>query len=148
MVYEQTRSCPGPLSCITSILLDQPRQKHIEANDANDANVPSAHSPCSGNQPHPQSYQGLSKHRKENNKNSAGCLLVLYFQTLLSKVISAISKLCVATSQPTPSFLVALLPNQLSNAPHRFKRDKVKSLVIRKEKKVCESSDFQSKYRV
>lgn len=59
---------------------------------------------------------------------------------LLSKVISAISKFCVATIPHMPSYFVELLRNKLSNTHHRFKRDK--SLVIRKEKKACESSNY------
>lgn len=59
---------------------------------------------------------------------------------LLSKVISAISKFCVATIPHMPSYFVELLHNELSNTHHRFKRDK--SLVGRKEKKARESSNY------
>lgn len=58
---------------------------------------------------------------------------------LLSKVISAISKFCVATTPHMLSYF-AELRNELSNTHHRFKRDT--SLVGRKEKKACESSNY------
>lgn len=103
--------------------------------------VPLAHGPPAlgalspGKQPHPGNYQGLSKHRKQNNnKNSVICLLFLFFT--FGKVISAISKFCVAIPHLLSYFIEH---NELSNTPD-FKG--TKSLVIRKEKKACESSNY------
>lgn len=87
-----------------------------------------------GKQPHPGNYQGLSKHRKQNNNKKLSHMSSL---PLLSKVISAISKFCVAIPH-IPSYFIE--HNELSNTHHRFQRDK--SLVIRKEKKACESSNY------
>ena len=59
---------------------------------------------------------------------------------LLSKVISAISKFCVATIPHMPSYFVELLHNELSNTHHKFKREN--NLVGRKEIMPHESSKY------
>lgn len=106
----ESRAAPVPQPHVISAL-GQPGQEHHGVHEA--ALVAVAQALCSG------SLEPTSRHTHEATKGWASTeskaiqFSCTPFLTLLSRVIPAISKLCVAMIQYFPSILLALLPNQL-----------------------------------